>query len=90
VNIRRGKRIKTKVIYTSDRIELKQEEDSMRIKVPNDKYPITCDIAVYGNKIRLASLGNRLIGIIIEDEELAKTFKSIMRLALEGAEKYKK
>ena len=90
VKVRDQKKIKNEVIYTSKRAVLGPIKNSKRFKVSSDKYPITCDIAVYGNKIRLASLGSRLIGVVIEDEELAKSFASIMKLALEAAEKKQK
>jgi hypothetical protein len=57
--------------------------------VPFDKFPISCDIAVYGNKARFASLTNRLVGVIIEDEEIARSMRAILDLAWEAAEKYK-
>jgi len=85
---RETKKINNDVIYTSERVTLPQVPMSNRFKVPFDKFPITCDIAVYNNKIRLASLANRMIGVIIEDEELAKSMAAIMKLAMEGAEKY--
>lgn len=89
INIRKKNNIKAKVIYNSEQIVLHLGEGEKAFRVPSNKFPITCDIAVYGNKIRLASLSNRLIGVVIEDEELAKSFRSIMELALEAAEKYK-
>ena len=64
--------------------------NSENTKVPFDKFPITCDIAVYGNKVRIASLANRLVGIVIEDEEIAKSMEAILKLALESAKRYSK
>ena len=62
----------------------------VRRKIPADKFPISCDIAVYDDKVRIVALGGRLIGIIIEDKEIAKTMKSVLNLAWESAEKYDK
>lgn len=89
VKIRREKNIKVKSIYSSTLTTLDSDPDTERLKIPQDKLPITCDIAVYGNKIRLASLSKRLIGVVIDDEELASSFRTIMKLAIEAAEKYK-
>lgn len=87
---RKQKNIKTKSIYTYKDGFRESTPDSQRRKIPADKFPITCDIAVYDNKVRIAALGNRLIGIIIEDQEIANTMRSILSLAWEAAEKYNK
>ncbi len=84
------KQIKSKVIYTYEDGELPALDYADRIKVPLKEYDITCDVAVYGDKVRIASLDNRLVGIIIEDKEIAKTMGAILKLAFEGAIKYRK
>ena len=83
-----NKDIKTKVIYTFKDGLLQSTPDGERRKVPFDKFPISFDFAIYENKIRIASFGNRLVGIIIEDKEIADSFKAILDLAWEAAEKY--
>lgn len=82
------KGLKTKVIYTFKNGKLEKHPLSSRRKVPFEKFPITCDIAVYNNKVRIASLGDKLSGIIIEDQEIANSIQAILDLAWEGAEKY--
>ena len=89
-NMRVENNIKVNAIYTSKKKELKNVPKSKSIKVPFDKYPITSDIAVFGNKVRLASLKNRLVGVVIEDEEIAKSMKAILKLSFEMAKKYRK
>jgi len=84
------KNIKRKVIYTYKDGALEKASESKRIKVPFNIFPIKSDIAIYDDKIRIASLGKRLVGIIIEDREIAESFKAILDLAWEGAKKYKK
>ncbi|OGF25622.1 hypothetical protein A2303_01015 [Candidatus Falkowbacteria bacterium RIFOXYB2_FULL_47_14] len=83
------KNITTKVIYTMKKGKLSEVEKSRDRKVPLEKYPIKSDIAIYGDKVRIASLGGRLMGIVIEDREIADTFRAILDLAWEGAEKYR-
>jgi len=80
--------IKTKVIYTIKDGKLSRVPKSEDRKVPLGKFPIKSDIAIYGDKVRIASLGGRLIGIIIEDKEIADTLRALLDLAWEGAEKY--
>lgn len=89
-NKRIQKKVKTKVIYTYKNGVLENTADGKRRKIPFEKFPITCDIAVYDNKIRIASLGNRLAGIVIEDKEIADSLRAILDLAWEAAEKYQK
>lgn len=85
---RLDKNIKTEVIYTYENGVLQNSSDGTRIKIPHDKFPISCDIAIYGDKVRIASLEDKLVGIIIEDKNIAETLRSIFKLAKEAAEKY--
>jgi sugar-specific transcriptional regulator TrmB len=87
----RAKRLKgnvdTRALYTrsfgpADRAPVK----SKRIRVSIDKYPLKSDIAIYENRIRIASLNEKkMIGIIIEDKEAADTLRSIFELAWKAA-----
>ncbi len=81
---RKNQKQKTKAIYTFKDGEIPVFKNNKVKKVPLNKYPITSDIAVYNNKIRMASLNNK-IGLIIEDKEMAQTMKAILALAWEGA-----
>lgn len=78
----------TKAIYTYKNGTLENIPKSDSRKVPLEKFPITCDIAVYDEKVRIADLDKRLIGVVIEDKEIAKSMKAILDLAWEAAEKY--
>lgn len=89
-SIRLQKGVKTKVLYTRKEGAIQPSPDGERIKIPFEKFPVNCDIAIYEDKIRMASLGEKLGGIIIEDKELAEATKAIFDLAWEAAEKYKK
>jgi sugar-specific transcriptional regulator TrmB len=83
------KDIKVKAIYTYKNGELKNLAANENRKVPFEKFPITCDIAVFENIVRIASLTNRLVGVVIEDEEIAKSMKALFDLAWETADQYK-
>lgn len=74
-----------KAIYTyKNKVLGPDEPGDERIKIPEDKFPIKCDIAIFDNKIRIASLRKKN-GVIIEDEDIIKTFASIFELAFEAA-----
>lgn len=81
--------IKTKVLYTWSNGELESTKDGSRRKISMEKFPLTCDIAVYDNVVRIASLKDRVVGVVIEDDEIAQSFRSIFELAWEGSEKNK-
>lgn len=87
-NKRKKHSVKTKVVYTFKDGTIENTADGQRRKVPFEKFPITSDIAVYDDKIRLATFGNRLVGIIIEDKEMTKSMRAVLDLAWEAAEKY--
>lgn len=76
------------VIYTYKDGVLQDNQYSKRRKVPLDRFPITFDIAVYDNKVRIASFSGRSIGIVIEDKEIADSLRAILDLAWEASEKY--
>jgi len=84
------KNIQTKVIYTFKEGIFPDEKLSVRRKIPLDKFPITFDFAVLNDRVRIASLKNRLVGIMIEDKEIAASLKAVLDLAWEAAEKYDK
>jgi HTH-type transcriptional regulator, sugar sensing transcriptional regulator len=88
--VRIKRNLYTKAIYTYKDGVLQNIPKSDSRKVPFDKFPITCDIAVYDEKVRIADLSKRLIGVIIEDKEIARSMKAILDLAWEAAEKYNK
>jgi HTH-type transcriptional regulator, sugar sensing transcriptional regulator len=74
------KDIKTRVLYTYQDGELKSTPDGERRKISNDKYPIHADIALFEDKVRIVSLKNKVFGIVIENKDIADTFKSIFDL----------
>lgn len=88
---RRQKMVNIRAIYTwQGGVKPEKTENGERRRVPSDRFPITCDIAIFGNKVRIASLGKKLVGVIIEDKDIADTLRSIFQLGWEAADKYQK
>lgn len=79
--MRIGKNIKSKVLYTSEKGERLSDETGERIKIDGGKYPITCDISIYKDRVRINILGKKLSGIFIRSQDLADTLKSVFNLA---------
>ena len=50
-------------------------------RISEADYYVGSDIAIYEDRIRIASFGNKPHGIIIHDKEAAKTLASLFRLA---------
>ncbi|HPN54716.1 MAG TPA: helix-turn-helix domain-containing protein [Candidatus Moranbacteria bacterium] len=86
--IRVDKNMPVKAIYTKKEGKIGVVPKSESLKIPFEKFPISCDFAVFNDKVRIASLKNRLTGIIIEDKEIASSFRALINLALETAKKY--
>jgi len=59
------------------------------ILLPEDKFPFTNEIDIYGNKVAIMSLQGEILAVIIESESIAKTQRSIFELAWLGAQSIK-
>jgi len=79
--------IKSKAIYTFKGGEIPSSIDGDRIKVDGGKYPITCDISIYKNRVRINMLSERLAGISITSKDFAETLKSLFLLAFNKTSK---
>ena len=84
--IRNKTGVKCVYLYTKDKGELVSDALRQRIKVDKKQYPFPAHIAVFKDRIRLISYTKNM-GILIFDSELAETLRSLMRLAVKGAEK---
>lgn len=73
-------------LYTSGIEELRSSTDQELRRISYDKFPLRSDIAIYGDKVRIVNLGERLSGIVIEDKNFADTLRSVFELAWTAAE----
>ena len=88
-----SRKINANIIYTnaSGPIEDSTNKKEMRIAryIPKDKFPFSSSISIIPNqKIKITKYDNNFIGIMINNKEIANTFKAIFDLAWEAAEKY--
>jgi HTH-type transcriptional regulator, sugar sensing transcriptional regulator len=83
---------KTKILFTLREGEDRSSPSELdkRLRVSADNFPINCDIAFFNNKVRIASLKDKLNGVIIEDKNIYETFVSLFELAWLGAQSLKK
>lgn len=81
---RQKSKIKVKAIVNDDQKFL--VSDSRRYILPASEFPITSDIAFYGNKVRIATQKKPYAGLIIENKEIANTLKLLFDLAWDYAD----
>ena len=81
--MRIGKNIKSKVLYTSEKSDKPSDDTGDRIKIDGGKYPITCDISIYKDRVRINILGKKLSGIFIRSQDLADTLRSLFNIAFD-------
>jgi sugar-specific transcriptional regulator TrmB len=89
INARLQKKIKSKTIYTWSKGTRPSDEMADRVKLDEKKYPISCDISVSGDRIRIGILGKRLSGIFIKSSDLANTLRSIFDALSDALKKEK-
>lgn len=82
--MRKDRNIKTKVIYTKKDGIIPSTEDGERYKNDDPDLPFTSDITLYKNKVRFISFGKQISGIIIENEQITQTIRSLFKLALKA------
>jgi sugar-specific transcriptional regulator TrmB len=81
---RLAKGIKNKVLYTYTQGELASTDDSDRIKVDEKRYPFTCDISIFKDKVAISILGRKVSGIYIQSKDFAETLKSLFLIAFDS------
>jgi sugar-specific transcriptional regulator TrmB len=84
-SLRLKKNVRAKSIYTRSAGDREQGTQSDRVRVDGEKYPLSCDIQIHENKVRISILGEFVSGILIESKDLADTMRSIFALAFEEA-----
>lgn len=81
--IRPGKQIKAKTLYTSTKTTLPTNELSERIKIDSEKYPISCDISIYEDRVQIIAMDKSISTIFIQSKDVADTLKSLFKLAFD-------
>ena len=73
--------IKVKAFYTRKGDEGINSQNSVSKKLSIEEFVVESDIAVYENRVRMASFGDKSVGIIIENKNIAETLKTLFKLA---------
>ena len=85
--VRSSKNIKVKSFYTTAGKDLPNSISTQRVRLDDKKYKLPADIAVYEDRVRLATLDEEVFGIVIKNKDIADSLKTILRLAWETAKK---
>lgn len=88
---RQKQNIKVKSIINDQKKELKT--DAQKYIIQKKDYPITTDIAIFEDKVRMVPQKGSLMGVVIQHKEIANTLKTLFELAwryLEITQKKKK
>jgi sugar-specific transcriptional regulator TrmB len=87
---RLAQNVKVRTLYTWSGGELKNVPNTQDVRLSKEELPIDCELAIYDDKIRISSLKNRIVGVIIEDKEISRAFKAIYELAWKWVQSQKK
>ncbi len=82
-----------KEIYAAESDQYEKDQEKMEFRyIPKERFPLKDEVLIYGRKVALfaVSTNNKALGVIIENETFAQTWRAIHKLAWEGAEKYKR
>lgn len=80
LKMRLDRKIKSESVYTYTKGDLGSDKNANRLQIDARKYPITCDIAVYKDTVRVTTLGESVSSILIRSKDLAETLTSLFRL----------
>ena len=73
-----GKGIKSKTVYTYKKGELPSDSMGSRVKLDENKYPLFCDIATFGDKVVISILQKKVYSIFTRSQDLADTVRSLV------------
>lgn len=80
--------LKSKAFYTYSDV-IVSEDGSERKRINEKKYPVLCDISIYGDMVKINTLGKTLSAINITNSDLATTLKSLFNLAFDNYQEEK-
>jgi len=86
VEYRLQENIDSEVIYNKKGGDLDAERKGDRIKVEETKFPIDIDLEIYGDSIFISTLEKPLSAILIKNQKISDSFKTLFRLAQIGAQ----
>jgi sugar-specific transcriptional regulator TrmB len=74
-----------KIVYTSDEGKILVSDGQEAIRIDQKEFPLSCDISIFEDEVRVHMLGSTIYGILIKNPEFAQTLTSLFKLALKGS-----
>ncbi|MBN1325803.1 hypothetical protein JW977_02375 [Candidatus Falkowbacteria bacterium] len=83
-----GKKIKSKILYTTKKGPYLKPYDEMNLReakyIPEKQFPFNSGIDIYDNIVSIYTFKGKIMGVIIENDDIAQTMKSIFELIWES------
>jgi sugar-specific transcriptional regulator TrmB len=81
------KRIKGKLLYTSKRGQIYKAKDPQNLReatfIDEKNFPFNCGIDIYDNNIAFYTYKGVIMGVVIENEDIANTMKTVFNMLWE-------
>ena len=74
-----------KILYTAKEGRIDVKEGQEAVLVDENDFPLSCDISIFEDEVRMHMLGKSIQGFMIKNKEFADTLISLVKLALKGA-----
>ncbi|MBM3256852.1 MAG: hypothetical protein FJY98_00780 [Candidatus Liptonbacteria bacterium] len=78
---------KSRSVYTHTKGDLPEKLTFERVRIDENKYPIFCDIDIYGDEIKINSLKKSISSLYIKSHDLAETLKSLIGYIIDSAKR---
>ncbi|MCX6743564.1 MAG: hypothetical protein NT116_04985 [Candidatus Parcubacteria bacterium] len=79
-----GERIKSKIFYTTKKGPVLKSSDKEMLReakyVSEKEFPFKAGIDIYEHYVAIYTFKGKIMGVIIENEDIAKTLKSIFEM----------
>ncbi len=85
--LRLNKDVRSKSLYTYKKGEYSPDSTGERIRLDEKEFPISADISVYGDKVRMHILGEKLGTLSITSKDVAETIRTLFKLAIRGCQR---
>lgn len=85
--LRISKNIKSISIYNYSKGEYNVTDTGNRFRVDEKEYPITAEINIFNDRVRIQTLGETLSSINITSKDFAETLQTLFKLAIQGLKK---
>jgi predicted transcriptional regulator len=78
---------KSRSVYTYSKGILPEDPTCERVRVDEHRYPIFCDVDIYGDEVFINSLKKNIFSLYIKSPDFAETLKSLINYIIDSAKK---